>query len=58
MALYRAYAISILKHVIVIGEGLSKLSVLLGGPPIFVFDMFFAIGRGLGTWCSPCGSSS
>ncbi len=49
MALYRAYAISILKHVVVIGEGLSKLSVLLGGPPIFVFDMFFAIGRGLGT---------
>jgi hypothetical protein len=49
MTLQHAHAIFILKHVVVIGEGLSNLNVLLGSPPLSLFDMFLVIGRGLGT---------
>jgi len=41
-------AISILKHVIAIGEGSSRLGVLLGGSPLSLFDMLLRRGRGFG----------
>jgi hypothetical protein len=49
MALEHAQAISILKHVVVIGEGSFKLGVISRGPPLSLFDMFLATKGGLGT---------
>jgi len=40
---------SILRCVIVISEGYSRLNVLLGGPSLSLFDMLLATRRGLGT---------
>jgi hypothetical protein len=34
------------------------LGLLSRSPPLSLFDMLLAIGRGLGTWCSPCGLPS
>jgi len=39
-------AIFILRHVIAIGEGSSRLGVLLGGSPLSLFDMLLTRGRG------------
>ncbi len=47
--LQHVHAIFILKHVVVIGEGLFRLNVLLGSLPLSLFGMFLVIGRGLGT---------
>jgi len=41
--------ISILRPVVIIGEGSSKLGVLLGGPPLLLFDMILTRGGGSGT---------
>jgi hypothetical protein len=41
-----------------IGEDFSRLNILSKGHPFFLFDMFFTIKGGSGTWCSPCGSPS
>jgi hypothetical protein len=49
MTLQHVHAIFILKHLVVISEGLSRLNVLLGSLPLSLFDVFFVIGRGLGT---------
>jgi hypothetical protein len=48
MTLQHVHAVFILKQV-VIGEGLSRLNVLLGSPPLSLFDVFLVIGKGLGT---------
>jgi hypothetical protein len=48
VALQHAHVFSILKHVVAIGEVSSKLDILLGGPPLSLFDMFFMKGRGSG----------
>jgi hypothetical protein len=45
MALQCAYVISILRCVVIVGEGSSRLSILLRGPPFSLFDMFF-VARG------------
>jgi hypothetical protein len=39
----------ILKCVVAVGEGFYRLFVLLGGPPLSLFDMLLAMGRGLKT---------
>jgi hypothetical protein len=39
----------ILKRVVVVGEGLSRLNILLDSFLLSLFDMFFAIRGGLGT---------
>ncbi len=44
--------------VVAVGEGLSRLGILSGGPLLSLFDMLLGIGGGSGTWCSPCGVSS
>ncbi len=44
-----AYAISILRRVVVIGEGSLRLGILSRAPPFFLFDMLLAIGGGSGT---------
>jgi hypothetical protein len=45
--LQHAYVISILKHVVAIGEGLCKLNMIFSkGPFISLFDMLLAIGGG------------
>jgi len=54
VALQRAQTICILKHVIVVSEGLSRLGVFLGGSPLSLFDMLLTTRGGSGTWCSPC----
>jgi hypothetical protein len=41
--------ISILKHVVALGEGSSRLGLLSRSPPLSLFDMLFARERGLGT---------
>jgi len=41
--------ISVLKHVVAIGEGSFKLGVLSRGPPLSLFDMPLAIGGGSGS---------
>jgi hypothetical protein len=58
VTLQYAHVISILKCVVIIGEGSSKLGILLGGPPLSLFDMLFATRGGLGTCCSFCGLPS
>jgi hypothetical protein len=49
MALYHVHVVFILRHVVVVGEGLFKLGVLSRGPSLYIFDIFFATRRGLGT---------
>jgi hypothetical protein len=49
MVLQHAQAISILKCVIEVGEGSSRLGVLLGGLALSFCDMFFTTRGGLGT---------
>jgi hypothetical protein len=45
--LQHVYVISILKHVVAIGEGLSKLNMIFSkGPFISLFDMLLATGGG------------
>ncbi len=40
-----------MKCVIIIGEGSAKLSIILGVPPLSLFNMFLAIkGEGSSTW--------
>jgi hypothetical protein len=39
----------ILRCVVVVGEGSYRLGVLLEGPPLSLFDMLLAMGRGLKT---------
>jgi len=48
MTLQCVHAVSILKHVVAIGEGSSWLGIFLRGPPLSSYDMFFVIRRGLG----------
>jgi hypothetical protein len=48
----------ILRHVVAIGEGSSKLGVFLEGPSLSLFDMLLMIEGGSRTWCSPCGLPS
>jgi hypothetical protein len=40
---------SILRQAVVIGEGSSRLGILLDGPPLSLFDMLLVIGGGLRT---------
>ncbi len=49
MALQHVQVISILRHVVALGEGSSRLSLLSEGPPLPLFDMLLARERGLGT---------
>jgi len=44
-----AQAVSILKCVVVVGDGYSRLGVLLSGPPFSLFDMFLVTQKGLRT---------
>ncbi len=44
MMLQQAYVISILKQVVAIGKGFSKLGIFSRGPPFFLFDMLFMTG--------------
>jgi hypothetical protein len=37
--LQQAHAISILRQVVVVGEGFNRLGILIGGPPLLLFDM-------------------
>jgi len=43
------HAVSILEHVVVIGEGSSRLGVLSRGLPLSLFEMLLATSGGLGT---------
>ncbi len=54
VALQHVEVISILKHVVALGEGSSRLGLLSRSPPLSLFDMLFTRERGLGTWCSLC----
>jgi len=49
VALQHAQVVSILRHVIAIGESSFRLVVLSGGPPLSLFDMLLVTGGGLGT---------
>jgi len=44
MMLQRAYAIFILKQVVAISKGFSRLGILSRGPPLSLFDMLLVIG--------------
>jgi hypothetical protein len=46
MTLHHAHVISILRCVVVIGEGSSRQGILSGGPPLSLFDMLLATRRG------------
>jgi hypothetical protein len=46
MASHRAHVISILRCAIIVGEGSSRLGVLLRGLPLLLFDMFLATKTG------------
>jgi hypothetical protein len=48
VALQHAHVFSILKHVVAIGEVSSRLGILLGGPPLSLFDMLLTKGGGSG----------
>jgi len=43
VALQCAQMVYILKHVIVVSEGLSRLGVFLGGSPLSLFDILLTI---------------
>jgi hypothetical protein len=47
--LQKTHATSILRHIIIIGEGSSKLTIFLGFASLFLFYMLLAIGGGFGT---------
>jgi len=47
--LQKTHATSILKHIIIIGEGSSKLTIFLGFASLFLSDMLLVIGWGFGT---------
>jgi hypothetical protein len=49
VALQRMHAISILKHVVVAGEGSSKLPMLSHFPSFSFFDMLLVTSEGFGT---------
>jgi hypothetical protein len=49
MTLQCAKVISILRHVVTVGEGSSRLGTLSGGSPLSLFDMLLATGGGSGT---------
>ncbi len=53
-----AYKMCIKTFIVAVGEGSSSLGILLGSPPLFLFDMLVVIGGSLETWCSLCGSLS
>ncbi len=36
-----------MRHVVAVGEGLSRLGLLAGGPPLSLFDMLLATGGGV-----------
>ncbi len=38
--------VSILRHAVAVGEGLSRLGLLAGGPPLSLFDMLLATTGG------------
>jgi hypothetical protein len=40
MVLQHVHVIFILRHVITVGEGFSRLGVLSRGPPFSLFDIF------------------
>jgi len=44
VALQQAHATSILRQVIIVGEGSSKLGVLFSAPPFSFFDMLLVRG--------------
>ncbi len=46
MTLQHAHVVFILRCAIAIGEGFSKVGILLGCPPLFLFDMLLMTGRG------------
>jgi hypothetical protein len=46
VVLQQVQVVSILKHVVAIGKGSSKLGILIGGPPLSLFDMLLVIRRG------------
>jgi hypothetical protein len=47
MVLQHAHVVFILKCVIIVDEGFSRLSIILKGPPLLLFDMLFATRGGL-----------
>jgi len=55
MALQHAQTIFILRCAVAINEVSYGLGILSRGLPISLFDMFFTIGKGFRTLCSPCG---
>ncbi len=44
--LQKTHATSILRHIIIIGEGSSKLTIFLGFTSLFLFDMLLTVGGG------------
>jgi len=46
VTLQHAHVVFILRCAIAIGEGFSKLDILSGGPPLFLFDMLLMARRG------------
>ncbi len=49
VVLQRAQAIFILRWGVVVGEGSSRLNILLESPPFSLFDMLLATGGGFET---------
>jgi hypothetical protein len=47
MVLQRAHVVFILKHVIIVGDGFSRLGIVSRGPPFLLFDMLFTTRGGL-----------
>ncbi len=53
-----AWVVFILRCVVAVDEGMSRLGILSEGPPLSLFDMLLATEGGPGTCCSPCGLPS
>jgi len=49
VALEHAHVISILRRVVTVGEGSSRLGILSTGPPLSLFDMLLVTRGGSGT---------
>ncbi len=47
--------VSILRHAVAVGEGLSRLGLLAGGPTLSSFDMLLATGGWFEKFMSTCG---
>lgn len=47
--LRREHKVSILKHVVTIGESSSRLGILLGSPSLSLLDILLVTGEGSGT---------